>query len=320
MGLAVHDGTLYFTDFSTDWLRYAHLDGSGAGNLVRLERFVDSGQPSGSGQNVVVDSDNGYLYWLGRDDRFQRSRLDGSGVEVLFELPDVHNFGLDVATGKIYFVRTYTIGRINLDGTGLETIVTIPVTASMSNIALDLEGGYIFISASDRINRVSLNGGVPELVARGSWFANRVAVDGAAGMVYWTTTSGEIMRARRDGSEVETVFAGALARAIQLTVVSAVGTSVAREERPEGLRLEGNYPNPFRAGTTIVYHLPEPGAVTLTVFDVLGRSVAVPVGQTARDGGRHEIDFEGLVLPAGTYFYRLESGGRTATGRMSLVR
>jgi hypothetical protein len=89
---------------------------------------------------------------------------------------------------------------------------------------------------------------------------------------------------------------------------------------PVPFRVQGNYPNPFSRRTTIEYWLPERGNVSMQVYDVLGRRVAV-VRKGIEPKGHHEIDFEaGARLASGVYVYRLRAGSMSATGRMVLAR
>jgi len=72
----------------------------------------------------------------------------------------------------------------------------------------------------------------------------------------------------------------------------------------EDYRLEQNYPNPFNPDTTIRYALPESSEVELTVFDVVGRKVAILV-DSRQSAGEHFVTFRGDHLPSGLYIYRL---------------
>jgi flagellar hook assembly protein FlgD len=62
----------------------------------------------------------------------------------------------------------------------------------------------------------------------------------------------------------------------------------------------------------------------LAVYDVQGRVVAQLMDGVQR-AGRHSHrwdgrDHQGRLLPAGTYFLRLEFAGRVETQKLSLVR
>jgi len=95
---------------------------------------------------------------------------------------------------------------------------------------------------------------------------------------------------------------------------------------PRTFELLGNYPNPFNPATVVQYTLPEPGTVTLFVYDVLGRRVATRDGGFQTPGVR-QLEFNAGHLSSGAYFYYLEMVGaksknvlRTATGKMALVK
>ena len=105
-----------------------------------------------------------------------------------------------------------------------------------------------------------------------------------------------------------------------------VGTSSENvAELPSRIELLGNYPNPFNPSTTIRYALPTGGEVSIVVFDLLGRQVAMlqPGVQTA---GRHDVRMDASSLASGAYLYRVEvtsisgESGGSAIGRMILVK
>jgi hypothetical protein len=88
---------------------------------------------------------------------------------------------------------------------------------------------------------------------------------------------------------------------------------------PAAFALGQNYPNPFASRTAIAYALPEAAHVRLSVYDAVGRRVAVLVdGEQA--AGRYEASFDASGLASGVYVYRLEAGARVATRKLSLVR
>lgn len=81
-----------------------------------------------------------------------------------------------------------------------------------------------------------------------------------------------------------------------------------------------NYPNPFNPVTTIQYTLTSPTQVTLEVFDILGRRVALLVNSEQVAGTHHAI-FDATRMATGMYIYRLSVNGRPAiTNTMLLVK
>jgi hypothetical protein len=89
---------------------------------------------------------------------------------------------------------------------------------------------------------------------------------------------------------------------------------------PTEFRLLGAYPNPFNPVTRIRFALPEAVKVNLLIYDIGGRLVESPLQNSWRDVGIHEITFDGSGLASGIYFYRLEAGGFTASGKMVLMK
>ncbi len=88
---------------------------------------------------------------------------------------------------------------------------------------------------------------------------------------------------------------------------------------PERFELEQNFPNPFNPETRIAFTLHRAGQVKLSVYDLLGRQVAV-LTNGIMNSGRHEITFNGADLASGVYFYKLESGNMTSMKRMVLLK
>ncbi|MDX1548349.1 MAG: T9SS type A sorting domain-containing protein, partial [Rhodothermales bacterium] len=102
---------------------------------------------------------------------------------------------------------------------------------------------------------------------------------------------------------------------------TGVGTAAEPEDgaAPPGYELAPAYPNPFSAEATIRFGLPAAGPVRLAVYDARGRRVAV-LAEGVLPAGRYRVRWQPGTLPDGVYLYRLDAGGRTATGRMVLLR
>ena len=102
---------------------------------------------------------------------------------------------------------------------------------------------------------------------------------------------------------------------------TAVGAS---GQGPDRLDLEGNFPNPFNATTTIVYQLPRSGRVSLRLYSAQGQLVRRLV-ETYQQGGQYRVgwdgrDEDGARLGSGTYFAELALEGLVQVGKMQLLK
>ena len=100
----------------------------------------------------------------------------------------------------------------------------------------------------------------------------------------------------------------------QLNIVNPISSRL-----PEHFSLFQNYPNPFNPKSNIKFQIAKSGDVKLTVFDVLGREVAVLVNKELYPG-TYEVEFDGSNYPSGVYFYKLDAGDFTQTKKMVLIK
>jgi len=95
------------------------------------------------------------------------------------------------------------------------------------------------------------------------------------------------------------------------------------EEPPDGVPTEyalfQNYPNPFNPTTEIRFQISDVRFVTLAVYDLLGRGVAVLVNERKAPGS-YTVQFNGNGLASGMYFYRLKAGDFVATKKLLLLK
>jgi hypothetical protein len=84
-------------------------------------------------------------------------------------------------------------------------------------------------------------------------------------------------------------------------------------------KLYQNYPNPFNPNTTIKFALPEPGFVTLKIYNVLGEELTVLVSEQL-NAGSYTFDWNATGLPSGIYLYRLKAGSYIDTKKMTLLK
>ncbi len=103
--------------------------------------------------------------------------------------------------------------------------------------------------------------------------------------------------------------------------VEKYATAVEQEtgQVPVSFQLFQNYPNPFNPSTNFEFRISSYGFVTLKVFDVLGREVAVLVND-ARPAGDYIVAWNASNVPSGVYFVRLTAGSFSQTRRAVLLK
>jgi hypothetical protein len=86
-------------------------------------------------------------------------------------------------------------------------------------------------------------------------------------------------------------------------------------EIPSRFDLFQNYPNPFNPTTVITYQIPVGGAVSLKVFDLLGKEIATLVNEI-KGPGIYNVEFNAAGLSSGIYFYQFRVGNFIQTKKM----
>ncbi len=88
---------------------------------------------------------------------------------------------------------------------------------------------------------------------------------------------------------------------------------------PDSFALSQNYPNPFASYTRVQYDLPKEDYVSIKVFDILGREVAL-LKEGTMPAGKHFALFSAGTLPSGTYILRIETPSFSAVKKMMLMK
>ncbi len=102
--------------------------------------------------------------------------------------------------------------------------------------------------------------------------------------------------------------------------LSSIITSIGSESLlPDVFALSQNYPNPFNPSTTIKYQLPLASNVSIKLYDVLGKEIAILVNEF-KSAGFYEINFNAVSLTSGVYFYRIEAGDFVQINKMILLK
>jgi hypothetical protein len=94
---------------------------------------------------------------------------------------------------------------------------------------------------------------------------------------------------------------------VSITVGDSVAVKIADFVAHKQYELFQNYPNPFDKTTAIKYLIPDEQSVSLKVFDIFGKEVAVLVDEK-KPAGEHEVNFTANNLSPGIYFYKIQAG------------
>jgi len=105
--------------------------------------------------------------------------------------------------------------------------------------------------------------------------------------------------------------------------LTGTGTS---NNHPENFSLSQNYPNPFNPTTNFGFQTRHSGFVSVKIYDISGKEVAVLVNENL-NAGAYNVEFNASHLASGVYFYRMtvrqagsSTGDFTAVKKMVLVK
>lgn len=216
-GIAVDaaSGFVYWTDnfSSVDAadIHRANYDGS---NRAVLTDYGGSFGLNG----IDVDPANSRMVWstgnaIHRDDA---SPATGQNIQTV-TATNSHGIAIDAAAGKVYWssLATASIRRANLDGTGLETVVSLSFPAW--DLALDLANGFVYWTEPrlQRIARADLdpltNDATTLLSGASLGGLNGLTLDVANDRMFWvqdnvTNAGSRIFTSTLSGANVQTLI------------------------------------------------------------------------------------------------------------------
>jgi hypothetical protein len=103
-----------------------------------------------------------------------------------------------------------------------------------------------------------------------------------------------------------------------------IGINKENEIIPKNFELFQNYPNPFNPSTKIRFDISKNSFVTLRVYDILGKEIAILIKEKL-NAGEYEIPFSinrysNSRLTSGVYFYRIEADDFVSIKKMILLK
>ena len=162
--------------------------------------------------------------------------VDGTGLtEIVPGLNKPHGVAIDTINGKIYWTQSIgsspgasgAIRRSDLTGTNVEDLLT-GLSAGIRGIDVDPVNGKFYWTDhfNDEICWANLDGGSPQIILNGLDNPHDVAVDTAAGFLFWTEgidpdgdPKAALRRSNLDGTSPEDVLTGLPSYIRDLTVI-----------------------------------------------------------------------------------------------------
>lgn len=105
----------------------------------------------------------------------------------------------------------------------------------------------------------------------------------------------------------------------EITPGAANLNTMSINEVDENASVSQNYPNPFSAETSIEFILESPDRVTIEIFNASGTRVSTLVNDNFTQGS-HTVKWDASAMPAGFYFYTLQTSQTTITKKALIVR
>ncbi len=264
-----------------------------------------------NGNYIVSLAEEGDYMWVGIS--FGLVKLNKTTGDATFYntsnsgLPDnwVNSIAIDESGNK--WIGTLGGGIAKYDGTNWSVYNTsnsgLPDNRVFS-IAID-ESGNKWIGTDGGLAKYdgtnwsvydTSNSGLPE-----NW-VNSIAIDESGNK--WIGTYGGGIAIFREGG-----------------IVLVEGDKAGVTEIPDNFILSQNYPNPFNPSTKIKFEIPKQTNVKLSVYDILGKEIAVLINEE-KLAGNYTVEFnsEKYNLPCGIYFYRLQAGNFVETKKLVLMK
>jgi photosystem II stability/assembly factor-like uncharacterized protein len=259
----------------------------------------------------VIGSTN--IWFTSRAGRVYRSTDSGvawnySAIPFSGFLPSMH-FN-DTQYGMVGNFSGTNVARTT-DGGVTWTSVTLPNSDAVrgisgSGIDFYVDKGFQILHSIDRgiTWSVAYNGGIGSMLTSNSFVVHDDSITG-----WIVTNEGGILR--YDGKP---------------TPITVTDIEEKPIESPSAFRLEQNYPNPFNPSTVISYQLSRASQVSLKIYNILGKEVAVLVNGE-KSAGSYQFSFDASGLSSGIYFYRiaihsdkLQAGNFTESKKMIVLK
>lgn len=320
---------------------YASSGAQNGGNIISINPATGEGQLIGPSlfsevEGIAVNPINGIVYGLvstaGQSNLIRVNADSGDGY-TLYQLivPSPSDIAFD--TLGILHVIGVNGELYSIDLANGGTTFIIDATGSYSGITFHPHTNELWATSrsytppnKDAVFKVNLMTGDTTIV--GHTGLNKLTNDlffdenyNLYGIVGSSSEINDFITINQLTGEGNIVGTIGMKHILSLAYVEAILSDVSDEKNnlPYKYSLYQNYPNPFNPSTTINFQISSTAVVSLKVYDVLGKEVAVLLHEELQPG-IYEKQFKADNLSSGIYFYRMVAGNFIETRKMILIK
>jgi hypothetical protein len=235
--------------------------------------------------------------------------------------PIVDKYDVNTNIGFVFYLTQNPVGtlflNLNINGTTYTSSTPIQITNQWYHIAVTVLRNVsspigIFYVNGQQVGTFTLLNGGPVSNNLNLWIGrSRISNNNC---IIWIDEL-ELFNRSLNASEIYSIWAADSCGKCKSPITSIGEFNVI----PSEFKLLQCYPNPFNPSTNIEFYLPKAEFVKLSIFDILGREIAVLVDENVQ-AGKHRVTFDAINLPAGVYFYRMQAGKFQETRKIILLK
>jgi outer membrane protein assembly factor BamB/N-acetylneuraminic acid mutarotase len=315
------NGVIYFG--SDDGYLYALNPDSSVRWYYNLGSPIHSSPAISQNQTILIGSNQGKLSAI---------NSNGAGIwemilpDALLSSPAISSDGtiyIGCCNGKIYAIDRFGVVKWNYQ-TG-DSIISSAAIDIAGRIYFGSCDGYVY-SLEDTGNQANLiwrfqtqgkirsspSISANDIIYIGSDDGNVYAIN-SDGTLAWTRMTGNAVRSSPAIGADGTIYIGSDdGRLYAIGLAPGIEENeVVNLEIPKSFTLYSGQPNPFASQTTIRFGLPRTSSVKLNIYSSSGILLKTLISETKNPGYHCSVwngcDKFGRKLPAGIYFYRLET-------------
>jgi ligand-binding sensor domain-containing protein len=300
--------TTILTKALADLPNGALLTGTNSG----VVKYVPDGS-SFATMNTGLVSRSVNALWAGTDGRTFVGTEDG-----LYRLDSITWVPMSVSGGTLKVVHIAAFGQ------------TLALAARDSGVYVSTDNGQLWQHKTAGMENLSVTGIV--LTSQDQLYAateQNGVFAATTGSTLWTAAAGGLNDLRLKALALGPggyLYAASDSGALSRTSTPLVAVRDLPRTEPAKFVLDQNYPNPFNPTTSIGYTVAGTGQealgtswVKLSVYDMLGREVAVLVNERMQPGS-YETRFDAGRLASGVYLFRLTAGNYIQTRSMLFLK